>query len=118
VDALLARTAVDLAVERHVGRRERIFTREGEVWVHYGKDLRETRTLVGTGGVFIYNPYIAHILSSGPATDSRVQVLRPKNPRRFVDSSYLLYAVGLLSEKHPAVASRIFQTHMRRIDLE
>jgi uncharacterized protein (TIGR01319 family) len=116
VDAELARIAVDLAVERHVGKKEKIVTREGETWVHYGKDLSEARTLIGTGGVFIYNSYVAHILS--PATDSHrsYEVLRPKNPRIFVDSSYLLYAVGLLSENDPDVAMRIFQKNMRRLD--
>ncbi|MGH7773264.1 MAG: methylaspartate mutase accessory protein GlmL [Candidatus Binatia bacterium] len=114
-DALLARVAVDLAVERHVGKRERIFTREGETWVYYGKDLRETPTLIGTGGVFIYNPYTSHILSPGARGNDRLQILRPKNPKTFIDSSYLLYAVGLLSQSHPAVALRIFQAHMRPV---
>ena len=114
-DAVLARAAVDLAVERHVGKRERIFAREGETWVHYGKDLRDTPTLVGTGGVFIYNPYAAHILAGRGGGGDRVQALRPRNPSCFIDSSYLLYAVGLLSEKYPEVAARIFRDHMRRV---
>src|SRR4029450_2651818 len=63
VDAQLARVAVELAVERHVGKRERIVTHQGETWVYYGKDLTETRTLIGTGGVFIYNSHVSHILS-------------------------------------------------------
>lgn len=115
-DAVLARIAVDVAVERHVGKRERIFAREGETWVHYGKDLRDTPTLIGTGGVFIYNPYAAYILAARGGGGDRVQALRPKNPRRFVDSSYLLYAVGLLAEKHPAAAARIFREHMRPVE--
>jgi uncharacterized protein (TIGR01319 family) len=113
IDAQLARVAVDLAVKRHVGKRERIVTREGEPWVYYGKDLSETRTLIGTGGVFIYNSHVAHILSSAGGGNHRYDVLRPKNPRLFVDSSYLLYAVGLLSQSQPDVAARLFKKHMR-----
>lgn len=116
VDAQLARIAVDLAVERHVGKRERIITREGEAWVHYGKDLTETRTLIGTGGVFIYNPHVAHILSPGGDGNHRYDVLRPKNPSLFVDYSYLLYAVGLLSQNHPETAARIFKKYMKQAD--
>jgi uncharacterized protein (TIGR01319 family) len=111
-DAVLARVAVDLAMERHVGKRERIFTRDGETWVHYGKDLTDTSTLIGTGGVFIYNPYVAQILSPSVRGNPRYQVLRPKNPKMFTDASYLLYAVGLLAEKYPEVAVRIFKDHM------
>jgi uncharacterized protein (TIGR01319 family) len=111
-DAVLARTAVDLAVARHVGRRERIVAREGEAWVHSGKDLRDTRTLIGTGGVFVHNPYAGYILSPEPNSDDRVQILRPRDPKKFLDSSYLLYAVGLLSEKHPDVALQIFKRYL------
>ena len=117
VDAQLARIAVDLAVERHVGKRERIITREGEAWVYYGKDLSETRTLIGTGGVFIYNAHVSHILSPSAGRDHRYDVLRPKNPNLFVDSSYLLYAVGLLSQSQPDVAVRIFKKNMRPLDV-
>jgi uncharacterized protein (TIGR01319 family) len=113
VDAELARIAVDLAVERHVGRKERIVTREGETWVHYGKDLTEARTLIGTGGVFMYNANVSHILSAVPGSQRYYEVLRPKNPRIFVDSTYLLYAVGLLSQNDSEVAMRMFKKNMK-----
>ena len=118
VDAQLARIAVELAVERHVGKKERIITREGEAWVYYGKDLTETRTLIGTGGVFIYNSHVAYILSPAAAGNRRYDVLRPKSPNLFVDSSYLLYAVGLLSEASPDVAARVFKKYMRPASIE
>lgn len=111
-DAVLARAAVDLAVARHVGRRERIVAREGEAWVHSGKDLRDTRTLIGTGGVFAHNPFAGYILSSPARGDERVQVLRPREPNLYFDSSYLLYAVGLLSEKHPGAALQLFKRYI------
>ena len=111
-DAVLARNAVDLAVDRHVGRRERIVAREGEAWVHYGKDMRDTHTLIGTGGVFVHNPHAAYILSQGPASEDRVQALRPRDPKMFLDSSYLLYAVGLLSQSRPLLALQLFQRYI------
>jgi uncharacterized protein (TIGR01319 family) len=117
VDAQLARIAVDFAVERHVGKRERIITREGETWVYYGKDLSETRTVIGTGGVFIYNSHVAYMLSPGTGGDHRYDVLRPKSPSLFVDSSYLLYSVGLLSESFPDVATRIFKKYMTPLEV-
>jgi uncharacterized protein (TIGR01319 family) len=109
---VLARAAVDLAVARHVGRRERIVTREGEAWMHSGKDLRDTRILIGTGGVFVHNPFAAYILSQSVVGDDRVQALRPRQPNLYVDSSYLLYAVGLLSESQPDTALRIFKRYV------
>jgi len=114
-DAVLARAAVEIAVARHVGRRERIVAREGEAWVHSGKDLRDTHTLVGTGGVFVHNPFAAYILSPQPPADERVQPLRPRNPNLFLDSSYLMYAIGLLSERYPDAALQIFKRYVTRV---
>lgn len=114
-DAVLARNAVGLAVARHVGRRERIVARQGEAWMHSGKDLRDTRTLIGTGGVFVHNPYAGYILSPKAEADERLQVLRPREPRRFLDAAYLVYAVGLLSERWPEAALAVFKRYLRPI---
>lgn len=115
MDAQLARVAVDFAVARHVGKKERIVTREGEAWLQSGKDLTQTRTVIGTGGVFVYNPHVCHILSQEPNDAARYEILRPRSPTIFVDSSYLLYAVGLLSRSHPRVAARIFRKGMEEM---
>jgi len=112
-DAVLANNAVTLAVERHVGRRERIVAREGEAWVHSGKDMRDTHTLIGTGGIFVHNPHAGYILAQRPATDAHgVQALRPRDPQIYLDSSYILYAVGLLSETMPQVALKLFKRYI------
>jgi uncharacterized protein (TIGR01319 family) len=111
-DAVLANNAVALAIERHVGRRERVVAREGEAWVHYGKDMRDTHTLIGTGGVFVHNSHASYILSQRNSLDDRLQALRPRNPKFFLDASYLLYAVGLLSESRPDVALQLFKRYM------
>jgi uncharacterized protein (TIGR01319 family) len=114
-DAVLARAAVDIAIARHVGRRERIVAREGEAWLHYGKDMRDTHTLIGTGGVFVHNANAAFILCQGGQNDDRVQALRPRQPKLYLDGSYLLYAVGLLAKEYPSVGLRLFQQNMRPV---
>jgi len=40
--------------------------------------------------------------------------LRPKSPEFFIDSRYILYAVGLLSEKEPEKALRIGKKYLRK----
>jgi uncharacterized protein (TIGR01319 family) len=111
-DAVLARAAVDLAIARHVGRRERIVARQGEAWVYSGKDLRDTRILIGTGGVFAHNPFAGYILAQPGAANEAAEILRPRQPKLHVDSSYLLYAVGLLSRERPETALRIFHRYV------
>ncbi len=111
-DAVLARLAVDIAVERHVGKRERIVTSAGEAWVHYGKDLRNTPRLIATGGVFVHNPYGSMILRGSGKGQLDATVLRPERPQVYLDTSYILYAVGLLGEDSPDLAVRLFKTFM------
>ena len=111
-DAVLARVAADTALERHVGKRERVVTSAGEAWVHYGKDLRNTPRLLATGGVFVHNPYASMIVSSSGREQTDATVLRPKQPQIYLDSSYILYAVGLLEEDYPDVAVRLFKMYM------
>lgn len=112
-DAVLARLAVDLAVERHVGRREPYYASAGTVFLQVGKDLTETPILIGTGGIFMYSPYVERILDSGPRRRGRSEVLRPANPRILIDHDYVLYAIGLLADSHPAVALRLFDRYVR-----
>jgi uncharacterized protein (TIGR01319 family) len=116
VDAVLARIAVDIAIERHVGKLESYYSQDGEVWLQHGKDLSGIHTMIGTGGVFRYNPFVDRILSKGLSIDRRFEVLRPTEPHFFVDRDYILYAVGLLAENYPEVALRIFQDHIRPLE--
>jgi hypothetical protein len=58
-----------------------------------------------------------YILTPGQATDDRVQALRPRNPQLFLDASYLLYAVGLLSKDHSRAALQLFKKYLHRIEM-
>ncbi len=108
-DAVMARIAVDLAIARHVGRSEPYYTSGGAVDLVTGKDMTQTPSLIGTGGIFTHNPYAERIFAPPSQGVEYRQVLRPGNPRILIDRSYALYAIGLLAEHHPDVALRIFQ---------
>ncbi|MCK5436483.1 MAG: glutamate mutase L, partial [Desulfobulbaceae bacterium] len=49
-DSILATACFALAVIRHAGVQERIFIMDGERLVQTGKDLREIKKIIGTGG--------------------------------------------------------------------
>jgi hypothetical protein len=74
--------------------------------------LRNTPRLIATGGVFVHNAYASMIVSGSGDQQVDTTVLRPKNPQIYLDSSYILYAVGLLGEDYPDVAVRLFKTYM------
>ena len=109
IDALLARKAVDLAVDRHAGRRTPFFAREGTVFLQSGKDLTEIALVIGTGGVFTYNPMAERIIAT--CQSEAGEILRPRAPRIVLDTHYVLYSIGLLSDTHPDVAMQLFVDH-------
>lgn len=42
--------------------------------------------------------------------------MRPKSPEFYIDRDYILYAIGLLSEKEPEKALRIGKRHLEKIE--
>ena len=103
-------TEIDLAIERHVGRREPYYASGGAIIVQSGKDLTEVPTLIGTGGIFAHNPYADRILAG--TAHAANGILRPRRARVVLDRDYVLYAAGLLVESHPAVAFKILEHHL------
>jgi len=110
-DAIMARIAVDLAIARHVGRSTPYYAGGGAVNLMTGKDMTETPTVIGTGGIFTYNPFATRILAAPSQADETQTVLRPINPNIQIDKDYVLHAVGLLADSHPEVALSIFLDH-------
>jgi len=107
-DALLARKAADLAIARHVGTVETYYAPGGAMDMQSGKDMSDAQLMIGTGGIFMSNPYAERILTGGEHFAGRRRVLRPADPQMLADRSYALYAIGLLAESHPEVAFELF----------
>jgi uncharacterized protein (TIGR01319 family) len=111
-DERLARAAAGLALRRHAGRSRVVLSPEGRVVERSGKDLREVRLLVGSGGVFRHGcPGIAERVlgpSAGAHHEGGWQL--PEEPAVVVDTDHVLAAVGLLAEPHPDAAYRLALT--------
>jgi len=118
IDRVLAESAVAFAVGRHAGTMKLEFSLAGEVKVQKGKDLTRTQNVICTGGIFKYGIASEQIISSALFDPRTPWSLRPKSPRTFVDSEYLLYGIGLLSEQYPTAALRIAKKYLKLIDLE
>ncbi len=115
---LLSQLAVRAAVDRHAGRLERRFTGSGEVWLQRGKDLREIRTVIGTGGPLAFSADPKFVLEGAAlcgADGASSLILKPVSPSYYLDRRYILFAVGLLSLTEPEKALRIFRKYMVRL---
>lgn len=110
LEQALARFAIGLAVERHAGRIEEYYTPTGFCYVQTGKDLTKIPTFVGTGGPLIHSPDPKTLLSG--ALGSKGPVLMPQGPKLYLDQSYLLASMGLLSQRYPEVALKVMKEQL------
>jgi uncharacterized protein (TIGR01319 family) len=100
----LERAAVSIAMRRHAGRRETVFTATGPVLVQHGKDLTAVRTVVGTGGVIVASQQPRRLLERALHDPAEPQSLCPRDAQLLIDRDYALYACGLLAQAEPKAA--------------
>ncbi|MCD1257293.1 glutamate mutase L [Paenibacillus athensensis] len=114
-DEALAAAATEIAMDRHAGRIESVFTPMGIHYAQFGKDLRRTPHLLGTGGVLVHSRRPEAILRSALYDPASPQTLKPERPRLWLDASYALSALGLLASHDPNKALRMLKAYMQPI---
>ena len=112
LDYALASCAVAEAVTRHAGTIEETYTMMGLTYVQSGKNLTNVRHIVVTGGSLIHTKRTEQIAAHALYSPAQPTSLRPKNADVWVDRSYILAAMGLLSSHYPAAALRIMKKEL------
>lgn len=112
IDEGMARAAVELSVERHVGTLRELYLPTGTCFVQEGKDLTRVRHLIGTGGIFCHTPRTREILQAALFDPRNPFLLKPRAPRLWIDRRYILWAMGLLTEVSPQMALRLMREHL------
>ncbi len=112
LDHALASMAVETAVARHAGIMEETYTMMGLTFVQTGKDLRHVRQIVVTGGSLIHTEKTAEIAKHALYSPAQPMSLRPKAADIWVDRTYILAAMGLLSHHYPQAALRIMKKEL------
>jgi uncharacterized protein (TIGR01319 family) len=114
-DAILGEMALKIALARHAGHLEVVYTPFGTSFLQYGKDLTRIKNVIGTGGVLIKSRDPDGILSKVFLDKKDNQVLKPGNPRLWLDKKYILAAMGLLAEIDPVKALRIMKKYLSEL---
>jgi uncharacterized protein (TIGR01319 family) len=109
VDAALARAAVEIAVERHSGRLTELKFPAAISFIQKGKDLTNVENVIGTGGGIVYEKHPNGILSEALFDPTNPFVLKPKNPKLWIDKNYVFWAMGLLADIVPDTAIAIMK---------
>ena len=112
LDFALASCAVKEAVARHSGTIEETYTMMGQVFVQEGKNLTKVRQIVVTGGSLIHTKRTEQIAAHALYSPQDPASLRPKEADVWVDRTYILAAMGLLSSYYPQVALRIMKKEL------
>ena len=113
LDFALAGMAIDTAVTRHAGFLEEAYTMLGLTYVQSGKDLTGVRQVVVTGGSLIHTKRTGEIAAHALFDPARPMSLKPKKAKVWVDRSYILAAMGVLSEHYPEIALRIMKRELQ-----
>ena len=112
LDFALAAIAVEEAVTRHAGTIEETYTLMGQTFVQSGKNLTKVRQIVVTGGSLIHTKETEKIAAYALYSPASPASLRPKEADVWVDRSYILAAMGLLSSYYPQTALRIMKKEL------
>lgn len=114
-DEAMAKVAADIAMERHVGTIESMYTPMGVIYSQVGKDLLQTKYFIGTGGVLVHSNNPAEILKAGTFDIDNPNFLKPQNPEYLLDKTYIMSAMGLLAEDYPDMAVRIMKKYLVKL---
>jgi len=115
IDEKLAGCAVELAVERHCGVLEQVYTPLGEMYTLTGKDLSEIPRVIGIGGVLKNSAHPAEILRHAVYSMKKAGRMFPKKPAFFLDSRYIFSAMGLVGMHNPELALAIMQQNIQAL---
>ena len=107
IDVILAKGAIVLALERHAGRVVVRHNAWGDRHRVVGKDLRDCRTLIATGGVFRHSEDPVLMIKGALAVATEAFV--PRNPHIVVDRDYSIYAIGLVARHDLTLAKKMLQ---------
>ena len=112
LDFALASCAIEEAVRRHAGTISETYTMMGLTYVQEGKNLTKVKQIVVTGGSLIHTRRTAEIAQHACFSPSQPDSLRPKAASVWVDRTYILAAMGLLSSYYPQTALRIMKKEL------
>lgn len=115
MEELLAHTAVDVAVERHVGVFAKTYTPLGEVFTLVGKDLSEIPFVIGIGGIIVNSNNPRFILEGSLYNPVSYEFAKPKSPKFLLDKRYIFASMGLLSARAPDLALNLLKNELTKI---
>lgn len=114
-DEMMAMLCTEIAMNRHVGTLESIFSPMGTLFVQNGKDLTDVKYVIGTGGIINNSRNPRKILYLTLFNEDNPLLLKPKYPKFLVDKTYIMSAMGLLANDYSDIAYQIMKEYLVEI---
>lgn len=108
VDLALASLAVELGLVRHAGEIVEVYTPLGVAFQQTGKDLTRVKTIVLTGGALVHAEDPREIARRALGGDHPASLM-PRDAVPVLDGRYILFAMGLLSQRYPELARTLLK---------
>ena len=108
IDLALASLAIELGLVRHAGEIEQVYTPLGVAYQQTGKDLTRVKTIVLTGGALVHAEDTRGIARRALGGD-HPSSLMPRDAVPVLDGRYILFAMGLLSQRYPELARTLLK---------
>lgn len=115
LDNAIAKLAIKTAVARHAGYYKKEQTPSRTIYHQYGKDLRQFKTIIGTGGILVHNDQPRDVLEAS-LTPTDDLILTPETSELFIDQDYILSAIGLLSTVDKELAFDLAMEHIKPLN--
>lgn len=111
---MMAMICTEIAINRHVGVIECIYSPMGTIFTQSGKDLTDVKYIIGTGGVIANSKNPEKILNTALYKEDDLN-LKPKYADFLIDKYYILSAMGLLSNNFPDIAFEILKRYLIKV---
>lgn len=115
MEKALAKGAVSIAIDRHVGHMKSVYTPMGQLFTIDGKDLTKVENVLGIGGAIIHSDDPAYVLSGAKYDPAHYEAARPKEAKYMIDKRYIMASMGLLSQDLPDIALKIMKKELTLI---
>lgn len=117
IDDCIAAIAIRTAARRHAGYVRESYTMKCNMF-QFGKNLSEISTVIGTGGILVFNPNAAALLKEIEKKENDDNILLPEKVRTYIDTDYVLFAAGLLRETDEETAFAIMKNSLKLCEAE
>ncbi|MFV0518735.1 MAG: methylaspartate mutase accessory protein GlmL [Lachnospirales bacterium] len=106
IEISVVKFGIDESTKRHCGYLESTYTLVGEVFMQHGKDLTDTKTIIGAGGAIVNAIDPKDVLSAALYKIEDDKALKPLNAQFVIDEKNCITSLGLLFKEEDYIKEK------------